>query len=134
MKSKILILLFILTTTVSCEDNHPFERVYRFWVENKSDKPVYFLVSFTYPDTTIPDTYNEIRQVSPGTKNPFDSDKKWEEVFKELPADTLSVFIFNSDTINNTTWEEIRSGYKILKRYDVSIDDLKNSSWIISYP
>jgi hypothetical protein len=134
MKSKILILLLILSTTVSCEDNHPFERVYRFSVENKSDKPVYFLVSHTYPDTTIPDAYDERRLVSPGSKNPFDSDKKWEEVFKELPADTLSVFIFNSDTINNTTWEEIRSGYMISKRYDVSIDDLKNNSWTITYP
>ncbi len=131
MKSKILILLFILTTTAACE---PFDKVYSFWVENKSDKPVYFLVSYTYPDTTIPDTYDERRLVSPGSKNPFDNDEKWEDVFKELPADTLSVFIFNSEAINNTKWEEIRSGYMILKRYDVSIDDLKNNSWIISYP
>jgi hypothetical protein len=135
MKSKILILLFILTTSVSCEDNHPFERVYRFWVENKSDKPVYFLVSYTYPDTTIPDTYNEIGLVSPNSKNPIDSDKKWEEVFRELPADTLSVFIFSSrEAISINNWQEIRSEYKILKRYDISIDDLKNNSWIISYP
>lgn len=135
MKNMLKLSIVILILLNACKDNHPFERVYSFWVENKSDKPVYFLVSYIYPDTTIPDTYNEIGLVSPNSKNPIDSDKKWEEVFKELPADTLSVFIFSSrEAISINNWQEIRSEYKILKRYDISIDDLKNNSWIISYP
>jgi hypothetical protein len=47
-----------------------------------------------------------------------------ENYFHKIPSDTLSVFYFHVDTINKYSWEEIRQGYKVLRRYDLSIDDL----------
>lgn len=135
MKSmvKLLICLFFLLSVSTCKEP-PFDRVYRFSVENKSNTLIYFLVSYNYPDTIIPDTYNKIKGVSPGSKTSYDSDKKWEEVFEELPADTLSIFIFDGDTISACDWQTVRNNYKILKRYDISLDDLNNNKGIITYP
>jgi hypothetical protein len=118
----------------SCEDFVPFDRVYSFWVENKSDESISFLVSYNYPDTIIPDNYNELKGVMPGSKSPYDSDEKWEDVFKSLPSDTLSIFIFRAKTISYYDWQLIRNNYKILKRYDISLGDLKQKKWIIPYP
>jgi hypothetical protein len=70
----------------------------------------------------------------PGSKTPYDSDEKWEDVFKSLPSDTLSIFIFRAKTISYYDWQLIRNNYKILKRYDISLGDLKQKKWIIPYP
>lgn len=136
MKNKIRIglVLLIVLYAMACKDFLPFDQVSSFWVENKSDELVYFLVSYQYPDTIIPDTYEKRYGVSAGSKRPFDSKEKWEVVFDKLPADTLSIFIFSSDTLDTYDWQTIRSGYKIMKRYDVSLDDLKQNQWIITYP
>jgi len=38
------------------------------------------------------------------------------------------------DTLKNDSWENIRDNYKVPKRYDLSLDDLKNMDWTINYP
>jgi hypothetical protein len=50
-----------------------------------------------------------------------------EEVFKYVKSDTLSFFIFSSDTLNKYPWDSIRSNYMILQRYDLSLTDLAKS-------
>ena len=59
---------------------------------------------------------------------------KWSKFFRELPHDTLSVFIFHTDTLKNNSWEEVRDHYKILKRYDLSLSDLEKMHFKIVYP
>lgn len=51
-----------------------------------------------------------------------------------LPRDTLFLFVFSTDTLNKYSWQEIRDGYKILKRYDLSLQDLKEMNFKIIYP
>ncbi len=131
----LLMFLFFLVSASTCKDKvPPFDRVYRFWVKNNSQKSIAFLVSYNYPDTIIPDAYNKIRGVSPGSKTSYDSKEKWEDVFSKLPADTLSIFIFDGDTLSKYDWQVVRNNYKILKRYDISLDDLYNNNGIIAYP
>lgn len=92
------------------------------------------MVSYNYPDTIIPDSFNKIKGVSSNSKTPFDSNEKWEDVFEKLPADTLSVFIFSGDVVSNYNWETIRNEYKILRRYDISLDYLNANKGTITYP
>jgi hypothetical protein len=87
-----------------------------------------------YPDS-LPETneyimYDISKVISPG----MESHLSWEKFFKELPIDTLSVFIFHTDTLNKYSWKEIRDGYMILKRYDLSLEDLKKSHFKVTYP
>ena len=48
--------------------------------------------------------------------------------------DSLMFFVFSVDTLNKYSWDEICEGYKILKRYDLSIKDLDILNWTITYP
>ena len=58
-----------------------------------------------------------------------------ESIFKnELTSDTLSIYVFNADTVDLQGWGYVRNGYKILKRYDLSLMDLKNKNFLVDYP
>jgi hypothetical protein len=48
-----------------------------------------------------------------------------ENYFNNIPSDTLSIFYFHPDTLAKYSWEEIQCDYKILRRYDLSIEDIK---------
>jgi hypothetical protein len=80
-----------------------------------------------YPDTTLVSlrtgevtiiksgqTYHASRPLSPIT-----------EWISSLPCDTISVFFFSQDTLNTYSWEEIKHRYKVLRRYDLSIEDIQ---------
>ena len=60
---------------------------------------------------------------------------EWRDViFKSLPADTLSIFIFSQDTLDKYDWEDIQRGYKVLQRYDISFDDFVKRHGEFYYP
>ena len=87
-----------------------------------------------YPDS-LPESNEyiiyDIREVvSPG----LESHLEWKKFFQGLPKDTLSVFIFHTDTLLKYNWNEVREDYKILKRYDLVLDDLEKINFTIEYP
>lgn len=133
---KKLSVVFVLLTCCSgtCKKNPFVERVYSILVTNNSDSYASALLSYQYPDTTIPDSYNRLGGVPPRDFSYFDSREPWKEVFKDLPKDTLSVFYFSLDTIQAYDWQTIRNEYKILKRVDVSLQDLENNNYTVNYP
>ena len=47
--------------------------------------------------------------------------------------DSLMFFVFSVDTLDKYSWDEIREGYMVLKRYDLSITDLDSLNWTITY-
>lgn len=135
MKIAVVMILMTVLMSSTCNKNPFAENVVSFWVENKSGKGIAFLVSKQYPDTSIPDNYNGINGVQINGKTPYDfHEKNFSKVFESLPADTLTVFIFAGDTLAAYSWQQIRSGYKIAKRYDLSHQDLENMNYIITYP
>lgn len=133
-KFRLIIYLFFLFAVSSCEDFLPFDQVNCIWIKNESNQLVHFLVGYNYPDTTIPDAYNKRKGVSTNSKTSYDSKEKWKDVFKALPSDTLSVFIFSIDDLNKYDWQTVRKEYKILKRYDVSLQDLERLEYLLTYP
>jgi hypothetical protein len=88
----------------------------------------------SYPDTAISESKPYFLPVAPNDYSHLQLHEKWENVFPRLPADTLSIYIFSTDTLNAYDWSEIRTGYKVLKRYDLSLDDLQKSNYTITYP
>jgi hypothetical protein len=55
-------------------------------------------------------------------------------IYEVQKTDTLCFFIFDTDTINHYDWETIRNEYKILQRYDLSLQDFKRLEYTITYP
>jgi len=115
---------------------------YNLTLENNTTYPIgYYLaggdtLKSAYPDTSLP-LNNVLREnrIYPEKKQVVVVTLDWDKFFdKYLPNDTLSVFIFHADTLNKYTWEEIRDGYKIENRYDLSLDDLKKMNFVITYP
>lgn len=55
-----------------------------------------------------------------------------ERYFKEI--DTFSIFIFNKDTFDAYSWDELRNGKRVLRRYDLSGTDVRTLNSVIPYP
>lgn len=94
------------------------------------------------PDNSIPITNEDIKTIH------IDGSRKscaryifnrWPEFIKTLPNNTLTVFIFHTDTVSHYTWDQIRQEYKVLVRYDIGVEDYNmlpgtNKSVTIPYP
>ena len=125
---RFLVLLSNLLLLTACE-YHGYS--YRFSNNSTVDVYMYFEygVDFLYPDTAISNT-SKCYFLKQGKR--FTYFYGYEYVFDR--KDTISMFIFDSDTFNMYSWEEIRNGYKILQRYDLSDEDFKALRHSISYP
>ena len=101
-----------------------------FTIKNNSNTDIYYLPSFSYPDTLLKQS-----------EYPPAGYKILKHSEEEIPATplfdmnkTLIIFIFDADTIENVPWDTIVKNYYILKRYEVTEQDLENLNWTITYP
>ncbi len=105
-------------------------------LNNHSDKPIYYQISYDYPNIEIPVT-NEYLILKKEKSNSYilDSPESWNEVFTDyFPSDTLLIFYFDPDTIKQYSWDEIRRGNKIICKNIYSKQDLQAAGWEIHYP
>ena len=113
---------------------------YGWFLENNTDDTlsVYMALFYSaYPDTLIPEVFKD-GMLKGGalpheTGSFYGTDFKPEIIFKDLPRDTLSLFIVNVDTMFHVNWAEINQT-RLLQRYDLSLPDLKSLNFTISYP
>lgn len=138
---KKIYIVFVSLILIGCE---PFtEKWDSIYLKNNSDYEICYtydrenLRHMNYPDTLIPKVKEENLFLSPlsaGYNTLITSRESWNQVIMRLPNDTLSIYIFKEATINSYPWEIISSEYKILKRYDFSVQDLESLNYKISYP
>ena len=133
MKTNTLIFISALLF-ISCENP---TQTYKFRIINDSDKDLYFYEAVMnapiYPDTLIKETKVQLK-VSPHTTSYQGGLISTEEVFKKYSIDTLSIYFFDADIVDNYSWETIREEYKVLRRYDLSIEDIQLLDYEIPYP
>ncbi|WCM40833.1 hypothetical protein MG290_07550 [Flavobacterium sp. CBA20B-1] len=134
MKANVLIFINVLLF-ISCENP---TQTYKFRIINNSEKTIYFeknesIISNVYPDTLIPEQKVQLK-VSPHTISYQGGLISIEEVFKKYNIDTLSIYFFDAYVVDNYSWETIREEYKVLKRYDLSIEDIQLLDYEITYP
>lgn len=48
--------------------------------------------------------------------------------------DYFVLFYYDENIVNTIPWDTIRANYMILKRYDLSYEDLERMNWTITYP
>ena len=96
---------------------------------------------FCYPDTLLPEIPVFYTIVDSVKSNPKEDQivlyggSSFSKALKtNTTSDTLSVFVFHIDTLLSHSWKEIRNGYKILVRYDLSAEDLESLKGKIYYP
>jgi hypothetical protein len=141
-QSLVLIFFFTLFVCSKCDNENEDQCHKSISFINSSEKAVYVLWSTDYPDTLaiqhISGALEQGTKVSPKTesRDPFYEQSCWEVILSsvQIPSDTLMVFVFDADTVENIDWPDIVRDNKILHRYDLSLNDLIKSDWTISYP
>jgi hypothetical protein len=127
---------FILMAN-SCKEGGSYYD-FRLKVINKSNMTIYAEYTMSPIDTLLqyrqspfnhsPDKATPNRTISLGRGG------SWENAFNEVANQKLRIFIFDASIVDNTPWDTIKKNYMILKRYDLSLDDLDNMNWTITYP
>lgn len=144
MKMKLLILALLnLVVFIQCKKGLPTK--YDVNYVNNADHSIYFLPIFgfggtqAYPDTTISFKKDNLGLISQKAFVVGAENSPIESILKSIPSDTLSIFYFHPDTVTKYLWEVIKHDYKILRRYDLSLENIRalcNSQGvpIIPYP
>ena len=119
------------------------DRQYSLFLKNNADYPIiYFtginesLLPAVYPDTTLNvDSFSLEAKIQPRENlDLWARGVRIKDLFDDLPGDTLSIYLFHIDTLKNNTWADVQAGYKILKRYDLSLEDLEHLDYKLNYP
>ena len=59
---------------------------------------------------------------------------RFKNLFEEMPDYQYVMFLFEKQTVDSVSWDIIKSNYLVLRRYDLSLADLEEMNWIITYP
>jgi hypothetical protein len=130
------ILAFIIVCGFSCERFG--ESKYPLNIINGSNHTIAYYVAaggieHKYPDTALISDKFEMGTIPSGASDSWHSSVPFDRLFQLLPTDTLSIYLFHPDTLAKYDWNVIRSEYKVLKRFDVSLDDLKRNHYKVTY-
>lgn len=131
---KIIRLVVTIISLTACPNESPNDRGFRFFNNSEFNVCTYIggidrkYGGVLYPDTALMNT-----NVMSG------STMKGESFFYSFNSngvDTMSLYIIDADTLKKYSWEEIRTGYKILQRYDldVSVAALRKLDLKVTYP
>ena len=135
-------LLFIALSGFKC-DKPPFaEEFFPITVQNNSPDTIYADLGLgikhpfpQFPDTILPTDKPVLMYILPYSSSyHFDFRKPQEQIVKELAADTLSIYIFSKSVYEDTAWSNVRSGYQVLQRYDLSLENLQRLDFKVPYP
>ncbi len=138
-KTLILIFAFVLIA-VSCGKDNFNGYDNRLHILNNSNISIYFAPFDSYPDTSlygrgvVPTSSAITYKVSAHTTEKLSVNCCWEDIISDLPCDTLMLFIFDAKVLETTPWDTVKAKYLVLKRYDLSLQDLEDMNWTITYP
>ena len=106
------------------------DRQYSLFLKNNSDFSIIYLITEN-PDTSLIDSIS-LKPVIQAGKS-LDLWARDVEVSKVV-KDSLFIYLFHIDTLKNNSWADVQADYKILKRYDLSLEDLEYLDYKLSYP
>ena len=128
-----------LLILLSCKT--PVESWDSIKIVNNTNKDIYVSAGirrygmYSYPDTLLPIERPSLVTVRAGKSNFLRSGPDWESAIRNSNnSDSLSIYLFDIDTVIQYDWNKIRADYKVLKRSDLSIADLKRMEWTLTYP
>jgi len=104
--------MIFLTATKGCKD--PIEQWDYIKVVNTTTKTIYASAGIrrygmsSYPDTLLPADKPSLLIVRPNDYNNLATSIGWEVAIKDNDPDSLSIYVFDADTINKYSWEKIR--------------------------
>jgi hypothetical protein len=140
----IIVTIILLISASKCEE-FPMNPI---CIENKSEFIIIHHIPWLvimnnciiYPDTAL----SILQKYIGGDTQPNDTrcfeqlNSTYEYWFSSFPNDTISIYLFNKDTVDMYDWEIVQRDYKILQRYDLSLADIyalkEKNGPVITYP
>lgn len=147
IKLAIIVIVVILVTHSCYKDSE--DRHYRIPFKNNTQRTLYVDISIhwdwysqiDYLDTllswtTDPSRHPEETMVKPYGEDPDACFRRsfYESSFNHHGFDTLIVFVFDADTLEALGWDSVCSNYKVLQRYDLSLEDLQALDFKLCFP
>jgi len=134
---KVIIVLGILfATLLACENNKGEVNTIELQNNSDLDKLSFLIGGFEsdviFPDTILPVEEINIRDLSGNVFVGNNAD--FIRIINDLPKDTLSFYFFDANVIENEGWEKVRDEYLVLRRYDLSEDDLRTLDFTVPFP
>ena len=143
MKKLITIVIMCCCTLLSCrytEEDDLHHYTVTFY--NNSDQWVYIYGSNQYYVRNSSHKHNvlhspDIYKVAPHSynKRALEIRGYWEDYLVSIPKyelmDTLMIFVYDANMLETTKKYNYEA---VLQRIDVTLEDLRKSNWVISYP
>ena len=107
---------------------------------NNSDKTIVYYEEYKKPNDTTLDadsyfpTSQQVETSSISSGNVVFNEGPYINLFERLEEEVLMIYIFSKDTIDQVPWPRIRDEYLVLRRYDLSLEDLEAMDWTVKYP
>ena len=133
------ILLTAMTCTKDGEGSHHHIDFY-----NSTDYALYIDRSFDYPDTSVLHFRNVM---TPGWNLKVESHSNNHSALEHFESyecelsecrssrnNILMVFVFNADTLETHGWDYAKEHNMVMQRYDLSLTDLQNLNWTLTFP
>jgi FPC/CPF motif-containing protein YcgG len=133
----VLLLLFTgMTLSMKCiketDDCH-----YYITLNNQSDKRVYLVVTYDYPDTSMnfqnPRYHSDLYQIAAKSNDWIKSGPCIESNINNSPGKKISLFIFDAELVDATPWNQVRQNYQVLKRMDLTAEEIDNAHYSIDF-
>ena len=139
MKNTIYLFLSVLLICTGCPESSGEPDSTLIIINNSNETIVHYdevkapgdtsLATITYPQTA--------ENTASAIINPHETVRQpdaFKEVLNENPNHVLMLYLFSRDTIELVSWERIVDEQLILKRYDLTLEDLEDMDWVIAYP
>ena len=107
---------------------------------NSSDERIVFYEEYRLPlDTSIatiafPQTPANTEERIIESNTTFNNVGPFKSLFRQLPNRELKLYLLSRDTIEQVPWEEIVERSLVLRRYDLTEQDLDSLDWRVEYP
>lgn len=141
-KNLIIFTICIITITLSFTCRKPKICHTKLNFINLSNKHIYIQSCGIYPDTLLSSHYcpNPIGDkpfhfVSANSNNKLALPVSQGCYEVNIPDSIkILIYVFDAQILETTPWDSVQLNNMYLKRYDLSLQDLKNSDFIITYP
>lgn len=113
----------------------------RLKLENNTDKRVYVLISYDYPDTSLnfQSPFANYYKITIGARSTGDIRDVYnfecaDKYFEYYPNNKVSFFVFDAKLVDTNPWINVRKNYQIIKRFDVGKNEVINNNYTLSLP
>ncbi len=138
---KVTICLFIISVLLVCAGcpesfDEPNSEII---ILNNSDQSIVFFTQFNNPGDTSLSTFPfpllpeniEVRTIETYSSDTIPG--SFRSILDKDMNVILMVYLFSRDTIEQVPWERIKDDYLVLRRYDLTLEDLEDINWTVVF-